>query len=108
MIFICSPYAGDTLNNIRRAQNYSRAAAGQGVTPIAPHLLFPQFLHDNVPAGRATGIRMGMELLDLCSEVWVFGDPTPGMKEEIHYAQEHNIPIRFFPAEDTDQTRSTT
>lgn len=41
------------------------------------------------------GMVAGMELLEQCSEVWVFGmeNPSAGMKKEIAKANELGIPI---------------
>ena len=49
-VFICSAFRGDVEENIRKAREYCRWAAMEyGAIPIAPHLLFPQFLDDNDP-----------------------------------------------------------
>ena len=98
-VFIASPFSGDIVRNIQRAQHYCRMAIKEGHTPFAPHLFFPQLLDEDKPEERTLGIQMGLEFLNLCSEMWVFGDPTPGMKEEIIYAVKHQIPIRYFSAE---------
>lgn len=52
IVYICSPYAGETENNIKAAQKYSRFAVDKGYIPVAPHLLFPQFMNDANPAER--------------------------------------------------------
>ncbi len=39
---------------------------------------------------------MGAELLKECSELWVFGQPSEGMKEEIELAKRIGIPVRYF------------
>ena len=54
-------------------------ACVEGYLPIAPHLLFPQFLNEGIEEERRLGITMGMELLALCDEVWVFGEATEGI-----------------------------
>ena len=46
LVYICSPYSGDTEGNTEKARRYSRFAADAGTIPIAPHLLFPQFLSE--------------------------------------------------------------
>ena len=46
MVYICSPYAGDIEKNTERARKYSRWAVECGCIPIAPHLLFPQFMSE--------------------------------------------------------------
>ena len=52
-------------------------------------------LDDSVLEERTVGIQMGLELMELCSEVWVFGPPTEGMKFEIAKAEELGITIKF-------------
>ena len=46
IVYVCSPFSGDIAGNIANARKYSRFAVEQGYIPIAPHLLFPQFLND--------------------------------------------------------------
>jgi len=97
LVFICSPYAGDTELNTRDAQNYCRFAVGQNCIPIASHLLFPQFLDDTDEEERGLGLFFSAVLLGKCAEVWVFGDElTAGMKSEIARARHRNMPIRYF------------
>lgn len=52
-VFICSPFRGDMEGNARKAAVYCRMACEQGYLPIAPHLLFPQFLNEGIEAERA-------------------------------------------------------
>lgn len=97
-IYICSPCRGDMEKNITKAQGYCREAAElwPDVVPIAPHVYCTQFLDDTVPAERAVGMDMGLALLDMCDELWVYGikNPSEGMKCEIAYAEENGIPVR--------------
>ena len=65
LVYICSPFAGDVENNVNMARVYSRFAVRNACIPIAPHLLFPQFMDDSIPAERAIGIFMGMVLLEI-------------------------------------------
>lgn len=97
LVYICSPYAGDVNRNVENAKRYSRFAVKEGYVPIAPHLLFPQFLDDNT-AERDIGLKCGYALLKRCQEVWVFGDViTKGMSAEIRKAEiRRNISIRYF------------
>lgn len=55
IVYICSPFAGDIEKNVAAARTYSRFAVEQGYIPIAPHLLFPQFLNDTDPKERELG-----------------------------------------------------
>ena len=97
IVYICSPYSGDVEHNVKAAQAYSRLAVDQGCIPIAPHLLFPQFLRDDHPMERQLGLVFGLALLCKCAEVWVFGSRiSPGMEAEIKRARWKNIRLRYF------------
>ena len=97
IVYICSPYAGETESNIKAAQKYSRFAVNKGYIPIAPHLLYPQFLNDTDPAERKLGLFFGNALMSKCSEVWVFGERiSAGMESEIKRARWKNYRLRYF------------
>ena len=88
IVYICSPFSGDVDSNIMAAQRYSRFAVDKGYIPIAPHLLFPQFLDDNDPKERQLGLFFGNALMSKCAEVWVFGSTiSAGMDAEIKRAK---------------------
>ena len=94
LVYIASPYAGDVQANTEAAKGYCRAALEEGVVPIAPHLLYPQFLEDSDPAERNLGLRAGLELLARCDELWVCGpEISPGMAREIQFARGLGLPI---------------
>ena len=76
MIYICSPYAGNTEENIAFARQACGYAIRQGAVPLAPHLLYPQILNDSVPEERETGIRLGLEMLERCEEAIREGPDT--------------------------------
>ncbi len=92
-IFICSPYRGNVRKNVRAARSYCRKAALLGFIPIAPHLLFTQFLDDCVESERNLGIEAGIALMKTCESVWVFGEPSQGMLTEIALAAICGIPV---------------
>jgi len=97
LVYICSPYAGDILNNERKAREYGKFAIRQGVIPVVPHLLYPQFLNERNHAARALGLLFGLTLLAKCEEIWVFGPRiSAGMAKEIAEAERKRIPIRYF------------
>lgn len=96
-MYICSPYAGDVESNTAAARRYSRFAVEAGYIPIAPHLLFPQFLDDNKPKERELGLFFGNAILSKCAEMWVFGDRiSEGMEAEIKRATWKGHQIRYF------------
>src|SRR5574344_797621 len=97
LVYICSPYAGDTENNTKRAKDYCLFAVRSHTIPLAPHLLYPQFMDETIEADRELGLFFGIVLLDRCQELWVFGDViSPGMKAEINRAKRKNQPVRYF------------
>ena len=100
IVYICSPYAGEIGGNIKAARSYSRFAVDKGYIPIAPHLLFPQFMNDTDPQERELGLFFGNALMSKCSEVWVFGSfISPGMQAEIKRARWKNYRLRYFTKE---------
>ena len=95
IVYICSPYAGEIEKNVKAAQEYSRFAVEKGYIPIAPHLLFPQFMDEATE--RWLGLKMGIVLLGKCEQVWVFGDViSEGMAAEIEKAKKQRKQIRYF------------
>ena len=100
VVFICSPYAGEIQKHKRRARKYCQFAVRNNCIPVAPHLLFPQFLDDSEPEERKLELFMGCVLLTKCAELWVFGEHvTDGMAMEIEKAERRLIPIRYFTEE---------
>lgn len=97
IVYICSPYAGNVETNVQKARRYCRFAVDKGYIPIAPHLLFTQFLNDDSPKERQLGIFFGNVVMSKCSEVWVFGEHiSNGMEAEIKRAKWKNYPLRYF------------
>jgi hypothetical protein len=97
IVYICSPYAGDIEKNVKAARVYSRFAVDKGFIPIAPHLLFPQFMDDNDPKERQLGLFFGNALMSKCAEVWVFGSNiSAGMEAEIKRAKWKDYRLRYF------------
>lgn len=96
-VFICSPYRGDVSANVAFAMQICREVALAGDAPFAPHLLFPRWLDDEVPAEREAGITAGLAWLEVADELLVAGTVTDGMRREIEAASELGIPITFRP-----------
>lgn len=100
LVYICSPLSGDVEANTEKARAFCRYALEQGQIPLAPHLLFPQFMNDDVPAERELAIFMDVVLLGKCSELWVLGETvSAGMQTEIDVAKKRRQPIRWFNSE---------
>lgn len=97
MIYVCSPYRGDVVKNVEFARFCCHKVVEKGLTPMAPHLYFTQFLDDGEPNERALGLKLALCWLDLCEEVWVFGSTiSDGMAQEIAYAGRCGKPVKYF------------
>ena len=99
VVYVCSPFSGNTEKNAESARRYCRFAVDSGFVPFAPHLLFPQFMNDAVSEERELSLFMGIVMLTKCAELWVFGDHiSKGMAQEIRKAEARNMLIRYFTA----------
>ena len=97
LVYICSPFSGDTKYNTEQARKYSRFAYEQKVIPLTPHLLYPQFMEDENPTEREDAMHFNYVLLGKCNELWVFGDLiSKGMAHEIGVAKKRKQTIRWF------------
>ncbi len=97
IIYICSPYRGNIPLHVAQAKTMCRFALKKGAIPLAPHLYFPQFMNDMNHTERESAMEMNMQLMELCDEIWVFGDRiTKGMSAEIFNAEMSGIPVRYF------------
>lgn len=108
-VYVCSRLRGNTagmteeqkrehmLENIRWVKRVCRAIAVLGLAiPIAPHLYFTQFLDDTVEKERQIGVDFGLQLLDLCDELWVCDTIiSKGMQEEIDRAHRTGKPVKY-------------
>lgn len=86
-VFICSPYRGDLEHNIKVARDAGRIAAMSGYVPVIPHLMYPQFLRDDLPDERILGIQLGAELLKSSDMMWLIGSKI---------TKKMRIPIRCY------------
>ncbi len=69
LVYICSPFScGNVEQNIENVRKYCRFAVDKHCIPIAPHLLFPQFMNEDTE--RETALFMGIVLLTKCAEIW--------------------------------------
>ena len=97
VVDVCSPFSGNLESNVENTRRYCRFAVDSGFVPFAPHLLFPQFMYDEVPEERELALFMGIVMLTKCAELWVFGERiSKGMSKEIHKAEARNMLIRYF------------
>lgn len=105
LVFICSRYRGDVETNVLTAKYLCMTATQQGLVPVAPHLLYPQFLNDASEDERTVGMTCGMLLLERCDEMWVYthAGVSGGMLAEIEHAARRDIPINMNPLTGADR-----
>ena len=97
LVYICSPFSGDIENNNKRTRAFCRFALDKGNIPLAPHLMFPQFMDDNNEQERDLAIFMDIILMGKCQEVWVLGDViSRGMSKKKKKAKKRRQPVRYF------------
>lgn len=49
------------------------------------------------PSDRNVGMEMGITILKQCDELWVFGEPSEGMKAEIEAAKDYRMAVNYIP-----------
>lgn len=92
--YVCAPTAGETGNNNKKVRGYCRKLYEFGYLPVAPHLLFPQFVNNNVPSEHNDCIHMAADMLRRCRVVVVCGKTnTEVMTGEIELARRLGIVI---------------
>ena len=98
LVYICSPHTGDPKIIEFLDKLYCYFAMCEEDTPVAPRLIFPQlfgvnYMHSSGNVDRDSA----RKLLSKCDELWLirYCDMTAEMAEEIRFAFEHGIPIRY-------------
>ena len=100
LVYICSPYSGDTENNVGLARALCAHAVSQHKIPLAPHLLFPQFMDDTDTSERELAMFFNRILLSKCEAIWVYtARVSTGMRSEIEWAHHLELPITYFDAD---------
>ena len=94
VVYICSRFSDDIETNTKKAREYCRTAVEMQCIPIAPHLLFPQFMDEETE--RDLAMEMDLALIDRCDELWICdGMFSKGMNREYRHAVNRNKKIQF-------------
>ena len=94
LTYICSPYRGDVEANTELARRLCKLAVARKKIPLAPHLLFPQFMYDSDEYQRELEMFMNRILLGKCESQWVWEEHiTAGMRLEIEWASLYKKPL---------------
>lgn len=93
LVYVCSPYRGDTERNIKYARKLTWEVLERGYTPITPHLYLTQALNDEIPKERELGLLAGQDLLKHCGYILIGGKYgiSEGMQQEIVIAREVGV-----------------
>lgn len=90
IIYICSRYSDNPQVRIKEARKYCEDVIVQGDIPICPHL----FYHD-LKIGENNGLAIGLKMLEICNELWVYGEASKNMSNEIRRARSLNIRVVY-------------
>lgn len=88
LLYVCSPYRGDTKRNKEYARKLTRAALDNGFIPVTVHLYLTEATDDTNPEERVRGMAAGMKILKNCKYILI-GDRygiSEGMKAEMTFA----------------------
>lgn len=100
-VIIESPYRADSPEGLRRNREYllrcMRDSVARGEAPFASHLLYTQFLDDDVPAEREIGIACGLAWGVAVEGTKVYTDLgiTDGMQRGIEDARSRGRPVEY-------------
>lgn len=86
-VYICHPFAGDQEANKASVREFCRAVteSSEDHLPIAPQVYLSQWMDDGTDRDHA--MRMCLELLDVCDELWLCGSRiSSGMRDEVDHA----------------------
>lgn len=87
--------------NLDRARKACALAVLCNEMPVAPHLMYPQFMDDTDPVDRQKAMRFSLRLLNMSDEVWFVGRRmSEGMKRELEVAKKAGIPYYFMDEPD--------
>lgn len=95
IVGVCSPFGGSE-ENLAKAREYCAQEVKAGNIPIAPHLIFTQFMSEETD--RDKGISFGIELLSRLDELHVYCKPTSGMRREIETLSKKGMKIVYMEA----------
>ena len=90
-VFVCHPFAGDPEGNVLKVRDICARIVFKDVLPLTPQLYLPHFIDEETQ--RDLALRLCLELVELCDEVRVYGEPTKGMRLEIAEGKRLGIPI---------------
>lgn len=101
LVCVESPFAASTRKERKENADYLAACVrdclARGESPYASHAFFPQFLDDDHPEERATGIAAGLAWQKVAEAVVVYCDRgiSEGMRQGIERAKRDGKPVEL-------------
>jgi hypothetical protein len=89
-VFLCVPKEDENFY-LTIVQNLALEAMQRHFAPFAPSL-YLQVVIGN--AEKAMAMQSALAFLQVCDEIWVYGDPSLSMQTEISMALELGIPVK--------------
>ena len=102
-VFLCLPKEDESHYHVL-AQHHILEAIQHDAAPFAPSL-YAQVLDG--AQERAEGLLCSLAFLQVCDEVWVYGQPTRSMQTELSMALELGIPVLEKPLVLAQETAAT-
>ena len=93
VVYISHLFSSDPVASLTSIRRHCRRLVEEGFVPLAPQLLFPQFLDESTE--RDLAIACCLRLVGVCSELRVFGHKSDGVKREIAEAKRLGIPVVY-------------
>lgn len=87
-------FAAMSKRNFYMREHIIRFVLQKGYTPTCAFMMYSYFLLDTVD--RKSLIAANNDLIRRSDELWVFGEISDGVKEEIILAEKLDMPIRYF------------
>lgn len=100
MAYIAHPIGGDIDRNIADLLHVMEEVHDEDTYPMAPYRPSLEYLDDDDPVEREKGMEKNFEYFrrGWTDECWLTGpELSSGMQEEVRYAAEYDIPIRYEP-----------
>jgi len=94
-------YTAYSSKNFRLRARITRYVINRGMVPVNPFLNFDYFLMDTID--KETQRELNFELIRRVDEVWVFGELSDGVREEIDFANSLNKPVRYVNKESMER-----
>ena len=99
LVYICSRFAGNREENLRRTEEFCRFAMDEGMIPLSGTLAFSPFMNDENIVERTEAISWDLILMCKCDECWALvtdAGISPGMTVEIERAKKRRQKVRYF------------